>query len=196
MKPTSIHSVAIIMGTFLCKCLLVGCHENSGEAEQPAMKFQGEATIEYLERPGAFGSKGVLLKFENFNLAEGVDETYVLKNLPASEQPYRLLFMPEPRLSDDLSDSLQIATVLEDSTGKQYWNVETPLSKWRISEVGGRTEHFYMVSTKTGVVECAFMPSSNTEYRLHIRCKVSNTALTETKDNKKVRFCLRAGGYK
>lgn len=196
MKGTLPHFIPSILLMLIGQLLLFGCDEHSGKAELSTMNFQGDATLEYLEKPELFGSKGVQLSFERFSLADGIDKTYVLRNIPTLKQPYRLLFLPDARLSNDLSTNILITAVLEDLNGTKRWSVESPLSQWRVSETGGKTEHFYMLSTKTGVVECAFAPSPNTEYRLHVKCTVSNPDLTATVTNKNVRFCLRAGGYK
>lgn len=197
MKITLPHLPEVtIFVILLGQCFMVGCDEQDRRAELSAMNVQGEANLEYLDKPGLFGAKGVQLSLENFSLAEGIDKTYVLRNIPATKQPYRLLFLPDTRLGNDLSSNLQMTTTLEDSSGKLYWNVEVPLSQWRTSETGGRIEHFYMLPAGTGVSECAFVPSPNTEYRLHVKCKASNADLTETATNRNVRFCLRAGGYK
>ncbi len=197
MKITLPHLLGVtIFVIFLGQCFMVGCDEQDRRSELSAMNGHGEANLEYQDKPGLFGSKGVQLSLENFSLAEGIDKTYVLRNLPATKQPYRLLFLQDTRLGNGLSSNLQITTTLEDSSGKLYWSVDAPLSHWRTSETGGRIGHFYMLQAGTGVLECAFVPSPTIEYRLHVKCKASHTELTETLTNRNVRFCLRSGGYK
>lgn len=199
MKTAFPCSAVKIFMLFLGYCFLVGCDEKSGGTELSAMKFQGEATLEYLEKPGFFGAKGSLLSFEEFSLADGIDKTYILKNIPVFENSYGLYFFTGAKLNNDLTANIQMTTALEDSNGRRYWGVEAPLSQWSLTETGGRPEdtyYHYMRFTEMGVVKCAFRPSVNSEYRLYVKCKASNPGLTETMTNKNMRFRLRAGGFK
>jgi hypothetical protein len=190
------YSVLALFIMLLGGILLFGCDKCTRTVGLSAMSFQGDATLEYLEKPGVLGSKGVQLSFERFSLGNGIDRTYIFKNIPELKQPYRLYFMPDTQISNDLSTNILITAVLEDSKGTQQWRVESLLSHWRVSETVGKTEHFYMLSTKTGIIECAFVPSPNTKYGLHITCKVLKPDLIASVTNTNVRFSLRAGGYK
>lgn len=198
MKTTLRHSAVAILAILLGQIFLSGCDERTAKAELSAMNFQGDATLEYIKRPALLGSDGILLNLEQFNLSEGLDRVFVLKNIPALKQPYALFFPLDEKLGKDISTNLLIETSLQDSKGVVQWNIKAPLSDWTGTEKREKheTEYFYMLSTKTGVVECAFTPSPNTEYRLHIKCTVINPAILATVTNKNVHFCLRAGGYK
>lgn len=124
MKITLPHLPEVtIFVILLGQCFIVGCDEQDRRAELSETNVHGEANLEYLDKPGLFGSKGVQLSLENFSLAEGIDKTYVLRNIPATKQPYRLLFLSDTRLGNGLSSNLQITTTLEDSSGKLYWSV-------------------------------------------------------------------------
>lgn len=197
MKRIILHLVSALSLLLLGQIFLFGCDERTSKEGLSTMDFQGDAIIEFLEKPAFFASKGVQLNFEKFRLTDGIDKTYALKNIPSLKQPYRLMFLPDDIISNDLSTNILITTMLEDSKGIKHWSVEAPLSQWRVSEAEGRGPvYFYMLSTKTGVVECAFSPCPNTEYKLHVKCMVLNPALTVNAINMNARLRLRAGGYK
>jgi len=198
MNPEIVSYIRHTAFLFCIAILIVGCDVREKEVGHMIEKFQGDAVLEYLERPATLGSSGISLTFEDFSLIDGIDKVFVLKNIPKLKQSYRLFFPLDDQLGKTILTNLLIETTLQDSQGDVKWNVKAPLSAWSCTERREKheTEYYYMLFTKTGLVECAFIPDPKAEYKLHVRCMVLNPTILTTVTNKNVHFCLRAGGYK
>jgi hypothetical protein len=170
--------------------VLSGCN-----VEHMVSQYEGDGTIEFVKRPAALASDGVVLRFDSFGVSSNFSRKYSLQKLPRLDNRYMLyMTVATPTPLDELKNCI-ISTRLTDSRGSVLWDVKKPIgTSWLHAERRNQVSvEYYCMSPPAYIPECSFIPEKEQSYSLEVSFTTDQTCsnLTNTAS-----FCLKAGGFK